>query len=144
MNTGFNSKTDFFGMASSALRLISSQNGAQTILTETSHTGTIDAFDMGNQLLNPVCRYAVVQDVTLDFTLGKAWAAGYMLTEVLIETKVGQFPVVTFTGTANEGADAINKWRVSNIAVKARSKAQNLLSALGDSTRINLFTPSQS
>ncbi len=137
-NTGFNSKVDYFGKASQYLRLISSQNGARSRLTETSHTGGIDASDLGALLLNPVCTYAVVQDTTLTFTLGKAWAAGYMLTQVDIQTRVGQFPIVTFTGTENEGVDAINTWSVS-VALKARSKAQNLLSALTDGTRLNAF-----
>ncbi len=138
-NTGFNSKVDYFGKASQYLRLISSQSGARSRLTETSHTGGIDASDQGALLLNPVCVYVVVKDTTLDFTLGAAWQAGYMLTSVDIQTRVGQFPLVTFTGTENEGVNAINTWRVSNIAVKARSKAQNLLSALANSTRLNAF-----
>jgi hypothetical protein len=46
-----------------------------------------------------------------------------------VRTLVGKFPTVTVTGTANEGADAINKFAVS-IPIQARARAQNLLSAI--------------
>lgn len=139
MSAGFNSFTDFFGMASASLKLLHSGAGETHNNTEVSHTGGIDARHTGGILMNPVCKYMVVKDTTVSATLGEAWAAtmsggvmtksGYMITRLAIDTSRRAFPVVTVVGTANEGADAINKWTVS-VAVKSRARAQNLMGAI--------------
>lgn len=139
MSAGFNSFTDFFGMASASLKLLHSDAGETHGNTEVSHTGGIDARHTGGILVNPVCKYMVVGDTTVSATLGAAWAAtmsggamtksGYMITRLAIDTRRRAFPVVTVVGTANEGADAINKWTVS-VTVKSRARAQNLMGAI--------------
>jgi len=134
-NAGFGLMTDFFGMASQYMKLISSDSGKFHRRQQVSHYGPYEALDVGPALLNPVCVYEVIKDTAVAFTLGKAWAAGYFLTSVAILTQPGHFPQVTLSGTANEGVDAINKWNVS-VNVVARARAQNLLNALTDATRL--------
>ena len=139
MSAGFNRFTDFFGMASANLKLVHSDAGETHNNTEVSHTGGIDARHTGGILMNPVCKYMVVKDTTVSAILGKAWAAtvsnnvmtksGYMITRLVIDTRLSAFPVVTVVGIANEGADAINKWTV-RVDVKARARAQNLMGAI--------------
>ena len=55
--------------------------------------------------------------------------SGYMLTGIEVETRERDFPTVTLTGTANEGAPAINTWSVS-VSIAARARAQNLMGAI--------------
>ena len=143
MSAGFNQLVDYFGAASTALVLIRSSSGETRNNIETSHTGAIDARHTGGILLNPVCVYRVVADVTLSKTLGTAWAAetvtengittmmksGYMLTSMEVDTMERDFPTVTLSGTANEGANAINTWAVS-VPIVARARAQNLMGAI--------------
>ena len=135
-NAGFGRLVDYFGLESQALRLIASDNGTSRRVVRTSHTGQFDADEAGSTFLNPVCTYMVVGDTTVDVTLGTAWAAGYFITELAVLTELGKFPLVTVSATANEGADAINKWRVQ-VPVVARARAQNLLSAISTSSSLH-------
>lgn len=134
-NAGFGRLVDYFGLESQALKLVASENGASRRVVRTSHTGKFDADESGDTFLNPVCTYMVVGDTTVDVTLGTAWAAGYFVTELAVLTEIGKFPLVTVSATANEGADAINKWRVQ-VPIIARARAQNLLSAISTSSSL--------
>ena len=92
---------------------------------------------------NPSVTYVVVGNCTVETQLGKAFPAqyagsgssrhmvvsGYMIVEVRVETSTGNFPRVTVTAVANEGANAINLFDVS-IPVLARARAQLLMGAL--------------
>lgn len=135
-NAGFGRLIDYFGLESQALKLIASDNGKSRRVVRTSHTGPFDADAAGNAFLNPVCTYMVIGDTTVDVTLGTAWAAGYFITELAVLTELGKFPLVTVSATANEGADAINKWRVQ-VPLLARARAQNLLSAISTSSSLH-------
>ena len=131
MNATFSKKLDFFGASSSALRLISSRAGYSRNVVETAGVCVINARDLSGDFIYPVCEYAVAQNTTLSFTLGKAYkynGLGFFLTAVTVRTTVGAFPLVTFTGTANEGEDAIKKFPVS-VNINARSKAQDVAGA---------------
>lgn len=100
-------------------------------------------------LMNPSVSYAFVSQYTREFwiwdgaghpvwigglagiILGQAFGSGgrgYMITSVTFTTAAGQRPQMTVTATANEGADAINRWPIS-IDVSPRSVAQNLMGA---------------
>lgn len=135
-NAGFGRLVDYFGLESQALKLIASDNGKSRRVVRTSHTGPFDADEAGNAFLNPVCTYMVVGNTTVDVTLGKAWTAGYFITELAVLTELGKFPLVTVSATANEGADAINMWRVQ-VPLLARARAQNLLSAISTSSSLH-------
>ncbi len=137
--------TDWFGLESPSLLAISSTDGSMRERVCVSHLGKWESGinQISGKWLNPSVTYVVKGDQTLAVTLGKAFAAtysgtgtnktmtvsGYMITSVVVETTVGQFPRVAVTGTANEGADAINTWTVS-IPIEGRARAQNLLSAV--------------
>ena len=138
MASTFQRMVDYFGAAptGSALNLVSSGDGAVRTMAEASMTGPHAAYQRGPIMKNPVCRYSLVADATLSFTLGKAWpatfsngamtASGWTLVRIDVETRLGAFPEVVLTGVASEGVDAINKWTVS-IPLVARARAQNLM-----------------
>lgn len=134
-NVGFGRMTDHFGLQSQTLRLISSDNGVSRRIVRTSQTGPFNADHVGGAFANPVCTYMVVGDMTVDVTLGKAYTSGFFITELAIVTEIGKFPLVTVSATANEGADAINMWRVQ-VPVLARARAQNLLSSVSTSSEL--------
>ena len=151
-NKHFGGVVDYFNMASDALVPIESDSGdnkKRVCVTNAYWTGSGTSLkqnggagkyssgvnETGGVWRNPTVTYAVVKNTTLNVTLGKAYAktgttiSGYMITSVTVQTQVGQFPTVTITATANEGADAINKFSLS-VDIVARSKAQNLMSAI--------------
>lgn len=129
--------TDYFGFGSEALIPISSTDGANKKRICVAHNGKFErnVTAEGGVWRNPSVTYRVVRDVTFNATLGRAWAkggstvSGFMLTDVKVKTMIGEFPTVTVSAAANEGANAINLFPVS-IAIKAAPHAQNLLSAI--------------
>lgn len=150
---GFSAPVDFFGLASPSLVPISSDAGNDTRRecvsnatwsgsTQTGGAGRYSAgvSDSGGVWRNPTVTYMVVGDMTLSLNLGTAFAAvfapngamaqsGYMIVSARVRTAARQFPTVTVSAVANEGADAINLFAVS-IPIVARAKAQNLLGAV--------------
>lgn len=139
---------DYFGLASSALVPIASQSGDQKRRVAAANGGrySADVNDTGCIWRNPSVTYMIVQDTTIALTLGKSFCraldannavetSGYMMTSALVSTEVKQFPTVTVSAVANEGADAINLFNVS-IPVVARARAQNLCDAFDSSARI--------
>ena len=137
MNAGFKLLTDWFDMASAALKLVSSNDGKGRQLVQVSHTGSIDVVETGSLHLNPTCTYDIVADTTITGTLGKAYKAGYMIVSIAVETRRGKFPQLTITAVENEGKDAINKWDIS-IPVKARARAQNLLDGTNNADQLQV------
>lgn len=141
------SVVDFFNLGSDALIPIASEDGSnvrRVVTRSYGKTGGMSS-DMsasqqsGKKWLYPSVRYMVVGNCMLSFTLGKGYRApdayhtGYMLTQATVETRDGEFPIVTLGGTANEGtassaADAVNTFPVS-VPVAARARAQNLMAA---------------
>lgn len=138
---GLGAVFDYFNLASDALLPISSQSGDNTKQIFCSHSGRIESGvnAVSDVWRNPSVVYRVVKNIDLNVTLGKAFPSrdgctGYMITDVAIETSVGEFPLVTVSAVANEGADAINLFNLS-VPIKAVAHAQNLLSAI-DSTGV--------
>ena len=130
-NQGFGRLVDYFSFESANLRLVASSDGKGRRVVRTSHYGDFDADHVSDRFLNPVCTYMVVGDMTIDATLGKAWrdvqGGNFMLTNLDVETAVGNFPLLTLSAVANEGADAINMWRVQvPVVARARAVAQGL------------------
>jgi len=144
----FGTVVDYFGLASNALVPIASNSGEEIHRVAVAHGGKYESGvnETGGIWRNPSTTYAVVKDTTVSVQLGKAWAAtksgstmtvsGYMIVMVEITTEVGKFPTVTVSAVANEGANAVNNFTVNankfnvSVAVVARSKAQNLMSAI--------------
>ena len=133
--SGVGNVDDWFNLGSANLVPFESDEGTNRPRVVTRHYGSTGADQAsGLEWRNPVVKYMVVGDMTLTVTLGKAFSktpgkTGYMITYVTVETGSRRFPVVTVHGTANEGVDAINKFQVS-ISLRARARAQNLLSAV--------------
>ena len=139
----FGTVVDYFGLASNALVPIASNSGEEIHRVAVAHSGKYESGvnESGGIWRNPSTTYAVVKDTTVSVQLGKAWAAGngvsgYMIVMVEITTEVGKFPTVTVSAVANEGANSVNNFTVNankfnvSVAVVARSKAQNLMSAI--------------
>ena len=115
--------------------------------------------------LNPTVKYMVVGDMTLTLKLGKSYPkkegqiygpfkdgsswpfgwhrgmkqTGFMISSVAIDTRIGQFPIVTVSAVANEGKDAINNFTVS-VPILARARAQNLIGAISGGGELHAFT----
>lgn len=132
--------TDWFGLASgnSPLVCISSESGGGISSVETSHSGplalqsatsNVGAYQAGGTLLNPTCTYRVKKSGTVSITLGKAMqkatssTSGFMVASFEYATGADQEPTLTVTGTANEGANAVNQKTVS-LAVRPDHIAQ--------------------
>ena len=148
----FGSVVDHFGLASNALVPIASTTGDTRHRVAVSHGGKYESGvnEVGGIWRNPSVTYVVKANTTVSVQLGKAWAAtftgsgrnkkmtvsGFMITTVEINTEVGNFPTVTVSAVANEGANAVNNFTVNankfnvSVPVVARSKAQNLLGAI--------------
>lgn len=156
--TSYGDVLDYFNFSSDALIPIESDNGDNKKrvcvtnanwngMTQTDGAGKYSSGvnETGGIWRNPTVTYVVVKDTTLDVTLGKAFPktgttiSGYMITSVAVHTAVGQFPRVTISATANEGADAINTFRVQ-VSIAARSKAQNLQSAISGGGHLQELT----
>lgn len=139
---------DWFALGSDALIPFASDSGEAVQRIAVSHMGKYSVGSPASEGVvrassgkwrNPSVRYMVVRDCNIALTLGKAYAAvksgtrmlesGYMIVSATVETVLGQFPVLTVQGAANEGADAINKWDIS-IPVLARARAQNIQGAV--------------
>lgn len=143
---------DFFGLGSSTLVPISSASGDNmrrecmsnatwSGYTQVGGAGRYSAgvSDSGGIWRNPTVKYMVVGDMTLSLNLGTAFAAtfsggvmtvsGFMIVSAVVETQQRQFPTVTVSAVANEGANAINLFAVS-IPIIARARPQNLLGAV--------------
>ncbi|MBR4651817.1 MAG: InlB B-repeat-containing protein [Kiritimatiellae bacterium] len=139
--TPFGQVDDWFGMKSSSLIPVSSDSGDSQRHTNAVNGGRYSSgvSQTSGIWRNPTVTYAVVKNVTVAATLGKAFAAtksggvmtisGYMITSVEVSTRLGSFPTVTVSATANEGVNAINQFGVS-IPVKARARAQDMLDAI--------------
>lgn len=137
----FGTIVDWFGLASSALKVVSSDSGdnKQRVCVSNLTSGNAGRYTEGvgqtsGIWRNPTVTYEVVDDTTFATALGTAYAgglglSGYMITSVSVETGIGKFPRVTVTATANEGANAINTFAVS-VPLLARARAQNLLDAV--------------
>ncbi len=149
--TPFGDVTDWFGMKSAALIPFKSDSGDTSPRVASSNGGMHGAgAQSGGIWRNPSVSYLVVKDVTVTVQLGKAWAAiytgtgstrkmaisGYMITSAEAETMLGEFPVVTISATANEGANAVNNFAVNggkfnvSMPLVARARAQNLMDAV--------------
>ena len=138
--------TDWFDIDSEngPLMLVSSRSGATRNAVETSHTGalaiqtadsSVGAFERGGILMNPVCTYRIRKEGRVTIPLGKAWPmvgtskSGYMITRAEYATSADGEPVLVVRGTANEGADAINRWNV-NLSVNPDHIAQDPMGAV--------------
>ena len=150
--TSFSNVTDFFGLASSDLVPIDSDNGDTIRRVAVAHGGKYESGinATGPIWRNPSVTYLVVADTTISVKLGKATAAtftgsgenrrmsvsGYMITSVEISTEDRRFPTVKVSATANEGANSVNNFGVNankfnvSVPVAARARAQNLLGAI--------------
>lgn len=148
----FGTVVDHFGLASNALVPIASTSGDTRHRVTAAHGGKYESGvnEVGGIWRNPSVTYVVKANTTVSVQLGKAWAAtftgsgsnkkmtvsGFMITTVEINTEVGNFPTVTVSAVANEGANAVNNFTVNankfnvSVPVVARSKAQNLLGAI--------------
>ena len=146
----FGGAVDYFGLASSALVPFESDDGTTRPRVVTRHYGKGQGGDeTGPVWMNPTTKYMVVANTTFATSLGKAFAAkysggtmtktGYMITSVTIETSIGQFPVVTVSAVANEGADAINTFAIS-IPILGRARPQNLLNAFSGGGELQAYT----
>ena len=162
----FGDVVDYFGIGSATLIPFESSDGASRPHLVTRHYGkAAGASQTGPKWLNPTVKYMVVGNMTLSITLGKAFAAktgtiygpywngsawtfgnhtgttetGYMVASATVETAIGEFPVVTVSATANEGADAINKFSAS-VPILARARAQNLLGAISGGGELHALT----
>lgn len=161
--TSFGNVEDYFNLGSSWLVPIASSGGeGKKRVTVTNSTGTgaglragrysagVDA--TGGVWMNPSVTYMVVGNGTLALSLGKAFPAtfsgggssramtrsGWMITSAAVSMTIGEFPTVTVTGTANEGADAINLFAVS-VPVTHRARPQNLLGAVSGGGELQAF-----
>ena len=135
---------DYFGFASSTLVPIASDSGDNRQRLCMYHTGACDASEVSGVWRNPTVTYAVIGNMTLNVTLGKAFAgrgniSGFMITTAEVHTQVGNFPTVTISAAANEGLDAINLFPFS-VAIVARSKAQNLMGAISGGGKLNTMS----
>ena len=151
---------DYFSLASAALVPFESDDGANRPRIVTRTYGKTAGADQSSltQWINPTVKYMVVADTTLSVTLGKAFPAtetagydydnvwteimtrtGYMITSVIVDTRLNSFPIVTISAVANEGADAINTFAVS-IPIIARARAQNLLGCISGGGELQALT----
>ena len=156
----FGGAVDYFGLASSALVPFESDDGANRPRIVTRTYGKTAGADQSSltQWINPTVKYMVVADATLSVILGKAFPAtktagydydnvwteimtrtGYMITSVIVDTRLNTFPIVTVSAVANEGADAINTFAVS-IPIVARARAQNLLGCISGGGELQALT----
>lgn len=130
MSDEFGKVVDYFGVAGAGLSCTFSDSGAERSVLRCSHYGPVDAYETGQPVYNPKCVYEVVGDVDFVAMLGQMCVGvSAMLTGVRCETRLGAVPRITLTGTANEGAAAINLFQVS-FPVGPRHRAQNLMGAL--------------
>jgi len=125
---------DYFGAEGNILMLSQAESGESRNEVETlGSTGTGNSFRAGHYditasdsskgafwksdaVINPKCTYKVKASGSVSFVLGHAWntASGkYFLTSVEYKTAADGEPILVLTGTANEGADAINLWTVT-------------------------------
>lgn len=145
--TVFGNVVDYFGLCTAGWQYVGGKwiynlNGSKLVLlaSNSGDTRSRDAFRAygktvngvatGATLRNPSVTYGVVDDLDIGLTLGTSYG-DYMLTGVEVSTAAGERPTITLTGTANEGANAVNLFQINNIVVSPRSKAQNLMSAIG-------------
>lgn len=140
----FGDVVDYFGFASASLKPIASDSGDNRQRLCMYHTGKCDASEVSGVWRNPTVTYAVIRNMTLNVTLGHAFAgglnaSGYMITTAEVHTQVGQFPTVTISAVANEGRNAINLFPFS-VSIVARSKAQNLMGAISGGGRLNAMS----
>lgn len=147
----FGNVEDYFNIGNDSLVPIQSDSGDNRQRVCVCHSGKYEpeVNQTSGVWRNPTVTYAVIHPCTLNVSLGKAFAAvgsganmtrsGYMIAEVSVQTSVGNFPTVTVTGVANEGADAINLFPVS-VPIAARSKAQNLMGAISGGGKLNSCT----
>lgn len=142
----FGDVVDYFGLASAALIPFESDDGANRPHVVTRHYGKSAGADASSavQWLNPSVKYMVVGDTTLALQLGSAYPAtqgktGYMIVSAIVETALGEFPVVTVSAVANEGAPAINLFSIE-VPIIARARAQNLLGAISGGGELHAFT----
>ena len=142
----FGGVTDYFGLASTALIPIASNNGDNKQRICVAHTGRYEpnVDQTSGTWRNPTVTYVVARNTTFNVTLGRAYAgsagtSGFMIVAATVETRVGQFPTITVEAVANEGANAINLFAVS-VPVVARSKAQNLLNSVSGGGYLNACT----
>ena len=130
MSENFGKVVDYFGVAGANLVCVSSDSGATRSAVRCSHYGPVSAYETGAAVCNPTCVYEVVGDVDFSANLGQMCVGvNAMLTGVRCDTALGAVPRITLTGTANEGAAAINLFTVA-FSVSPRHRPQNLMGAL--------------
>lgn len=144
--TSFGDVTDFFGLASARLVPFESNEGLDRphVVTRSYGKGQGASAFSSVQWRNPTVRYMVVGNVGVGITLGAAFGGGgsktgYMITSAQIETRIGEFPVLTVSAVANEGVKAINTFSVS-VNVLARARPQNLMNAVGGGGQLQALT----
>lgn len=142
----FGDVEDYFGLAKPWLIPFESDEGLDRPRIVTRAYGKAKGADESSSLQwrNPTVRYMVVADGELSVKLGTAFAAvtgktGYMITAAVVDTQIGSFPVVTISGVATEGRNAINLFAVS-VPVKGRARPQNLLGAIDGGGALQSFT----
>jgi len=156
----FGDVTAWFGLASDWLIPESSTSGDELHRVDPSNGGKLDnnVNAVGITWRNPSVTYRVVADGRLSVSLGQGFighvtdadpVSGYMIVGASVRTVLGEFPTVTVTGTANEGANyatttptnaithAINIFSFA-VDIQARARAQNLIGALSIDDDVNL------
>ncbi len=130
MSGEFGQTVDYFGVAGANLVCVSSDDGAARSSVRCAHSGPFEAADFGPVVYSPKCVYEVVGAVDFSASLGQKCAGvAAMLTGVRCETALGAVPRITLSGTANEGAAAINLFPVA-FRVSPRHRPQNLMGAM--------------
>ena len=148
---------DWFSLASANLIPISSESGdnkKRVCVCNATDTGSSQANagryssgvdHTGGIWRNPTVTYRVVGDLRFQVNLGKAFAkqgttvSGYMITEVEAKSILGEFPTITVSAVANEGANAINLFAV-DFNIKGVAHAQNLMSAVSGGGELQVCT----
>lgn len=136
-STGVGAVVDYFNLASAALEPISSGSGDNKKRVCVNHTGRYEpgVNAAGGVWRNPTVTYRVISDLIFRVTFGTAFAgtgsgvSGYMITEAVVESHLGDFPTVTVSAVANEGRNAINLFAFE-CPIEANAHAQNLLGAI--------------
>lgn len=142
----FGGVTDYFSLASNSLVPISSDAGDRVPGLRVSHTGKYEngVNQFGGTWRNPTVTYQLCRDGSINITLGRAYKgsgtiSGYMITGVQVITRIGAFPLVKVSATANEGANAINTFRLT-LSLRARARAFNLMSAVNGGGQLQSCT----
>lgn len=115
---------DYWGLGSTTLIPIRSDDGASGQMIYT------DGGSAQYQVLpNPTVTYMVIGQTNFSATLGGVGLGAYMITNVQVNTTLGQPPTITVSGVANEGQRAVNNYPIQ-VTISPRHRAQRLGNAI--------------